>query len=89
MSSELRQFVRICTYIVLVFCALIDGGLGEEAISGCCDVGHSANGHLFFPGPEPELWPWIVVFILVQGALVFAVFRLRDRKAQLSILVKN
>jgi hypothetical protein len=31
-------------------------------------------------GPEPELWPWIYGFILLQGLLVLALFRLRDPK---------
>ena len=50
-SKESRKLARFCVYFVLAFCILADGGLGEGAISGCCDVGYlSKNGTWSMPG---------------------------------------
>jgi len=80
-ARQTRKFVRSCIWVVLTCCVLLDGALGEGAISGCCDVGYiDANGHFALPGPEPGLWPWIIGFILLQGALITALLRLRDKE---------
>jgi hypothetical protein len=66
---------------------MFDGLLGEAAISGVGDVGYmTANGTWSWPGPEPELWPWIIGFILLQAALILALLRLRDPKHPLELL---
>ncbi len=36
----MRQLARFCIWVILVICLLLDGALGEAAISGCCDVGY-------------------------------------------------
>lgn len=74
----MRRFARICIGITLGFCMLIDGALGEAAISGCCDVYYlDAEGRIVLPRPDPKLWLPIVVFVLLQGALVLGFIRLR------------
>jgi hypothetical protein len=80
-SKATRKFVRLCLLVVLVFCAILDGAMGEGAISGYGDVGNqNANGIWSLPGPDPSLWQWIAAFILIQGALIVAFFRLRDAR---------
>ena len=60
---------------------LLDGALGEGAISGCCDVGYiDANGHFALPGPDPGFWPWIVGLVCLQGMLILALIRIREPK---------
>ena len=76
-SPDLRKFVRACIWLALACCLMVAAGLGEAAISGCCDVGYWKNGRVVFPGPEPELWLPICLFVIVQGVLVFALIRLR------------
>jgi hypothetical protein len=77
-SEESRKLAHSCIYVVLAFSALCDGGLGEGAISGCCDVGYVRNPTWGLVGTQPELWPWIAGFIVLQAMLILAVFRLRD-----------
>jgi hypothetical protein len=62
---------------------MIDSGMGEAAISGCCDVigSHMNPDGTFtfsFPSPEPALWPWIFGFIVIQALLILAIIRLRE-----------
>jgi hypothetical protein len=75
----MRQFVRSCLWITFACCVILDGAMGEAAISGYGDVGHwNTTGTWSFPGPNPELWPWIAGLVLLQGSLIVALFRLRE-----------
>jgi len=65
MEPETRKLVRTCVWIALVITGHMDAGLGEIAISGCCDVGTWKDGKLFFPGPEPEFWLPISILIFI------------------------
>lgn len=68
--------MRHLDYPRLLF--LVDGALGEAAISGVGDVGSLENGRWSLPRAQPELWFPIVGFLLFQGFLIFALLRLRE-----------
>ena len=86
MSKLTRKFLRRCVWFILIVCVLFDGALGESAISGydCCGY-QNPDGTWSFPGPEARLWPWICGFILIQGALILAIIRLRDKEQTRSL----
>ena len=80
-GTKSRKFARRFVWAILACCFIVDGTLGEAAISGSGDVGQlDANGTFSFPGPEPELWRWIAGFVFFQGILVLALIRLREPK---------
>jgi len=90
MSELTRKFVRRCVWSVLVVCVVFDAALGEAAISGSGDVGYQkADGTWSFPGPDPTLWRWIVGFILIQGAFILAIIRLRDKEQPRSLFLSQ
>jgi hypothetical protein len=69
---------------------MLDGAMGEAAISGYGDVGYlSADGTWHFPGPDPTLWPWICALTLVQGGLALTIIRLRDPRDPNGTLIAN
>ena len=88
MHPGTRRLVRSCIWVALGCCLILDGALGEAAISGVGDVGYfDESGYFKFPGPEPRLWLPIAGFIVLQGILIFGLIRLRETKdAGLSIL---
>ena len=88
MSKLSRKFARRCVWFILFLCVMFDGLLGESAISGYGDVGYQrADGTWSFPGPDPTLWPWIFGFILIQGVLILAIIRLRDKERPQSLFI--
>lgn len=80
MSKPLRTLLRCGIWLLMACCAVLDGVLGEAAISGYgCLIYWDAAGNLILPQPRPELWVPILGLILVQGLLVVALIRLRER----------
>lgn len=77
MEAERRHGISVVIWILLAICLLIDGGLGEVAISGCCDVGFVKDGNWAMPEAKPELWFPAFVFVLAQGAMIAALIHLR------------
>ena len=73
----MHKIARGCLWVLLGCCAIIDGGLGEAAISGCCDVASVENGVWQLPGPMPELWLPIAAFVLFQGILIALLIRMK------------
>ena len=87
-DPELRRIVRFSIWIVLGLCFLLDGALGEYAITGGSrDVVYPDDQGQF---PPPAAVPWIpiAIFVLVQGILVFAQIRLRKPKDSPASLIR-
>lgn len=80
MQSEWRKIIGAVIWVLLVFCLVVDGALGETAISGCCDVGFVREGTWGVPEAEPELWFPAFGFVLAQGAMITALIRLRPER---------
>lgn len=78
MDAATRKLVVRMMWVALVCCLMVDGALGEGAISGCCDVAiRRTNGEYLLPGPEPKLWIPIAGMQLIQGILIAVLIRLR------------
>jgi hypothetical protein len=76
MDSRERMALKAILWTLLACCGLIDGALGEAAISGCCDVvAGSGDGGWIAPRPQPEIWPWLGLFVAFQALLIFATLR--------------
>jgi hypothetical protein len=87
MSQSSRKLLRRISWLALACCGLLDGALGEAAISGCCDVFFmDESGKIIWPRPEPELWLPIIGFVVIQGFLILALIRLRESEQTPSIL---
>jgi hypothetical protein len=65
---------------------ILDGGLGEMAISGCCDVALNGYGRWVLPGPEPKFWIPIGCLIVFQAVMIAALIRLRPEPRAAYIL---
>ena len=88
LSQPTRRLIRFCIWTILVLSAIVDGGLGEAAISGSGHVGMwDAQGHIVFPSAQPELWLQIMGFILFQGVLVAVLIGLREPKVVASSIL--
>jgi hypothetical protein len=90
MLSTLREIARRCAWIILALSLILDGAMGEAAISGYGDVGYlTSDGRFSHPGPDPSLWPWIAGLILVQAGLILAIIRLQTPSLALSLRLRN
>lgn len=79
MSSSRRKEIRGWIWIALAFLLPSDGLAGENAISpaGCC-FGYDTFGRLIATRTWAEAWMPIIVLVLVQALLIFALLRLRE-----------
>ena len=65
-------------WVVLGISIILDGALGDYAISPGGDVIYfDANGQWIAPKPSPAVWISITGFVLLQGVLILAQIRLR------------
>ena len=81
LHQVLRQLVKSGIWVALCFCLILDGEMGEGAISGYGDVFYlDEHGRFTLPGREPKLWFLIAGLILFQGVLIFTLIRLRRQE---------
>ena len=68
---------------MLFLCLTLTGSMGEAAISGVGDILYiHEHGRFAIPAAEPALWFPIAGLILVQGILIFALIRLREKSTE-------
>lgn len=90
MGIGVRQVVRRYIWALLAVTLLLDAGLGEAAISGCCDVFPlDRYGRWESSYTEPALWLPVGGLILSQSILVLALIRLRPKPTQISVVRGN
>jgi hypothetical protein len=79
MSSSQRKEYRGWIWTVLAFTFLWDGSVGENAISpGVCWIGYDYYGRLIATRSWADAWLPVIVLVLVQALLIFALIRLRE-----------
>ena len=79
------MLLRRGIWFILACCAVLDGVLGEAAISGYEHAAFvRADQKWAFPQAQPELWLPIMGFVAIQGFLVFVLIRLRHADSRIS-----
>lgn len=86
MDNQSRGLARAIVTSMLILCGLVDGMLGELAISGpdTCII-PVVNGRWVPPTGDPTAWPWIALFVVFQGVLVCLRIRFGETSSMISL----
>jgi len=88
MSEAPRYFLRVFIWVALVCSFLVDGAIGDYAITGG-DVIRVVDGRWASPGGDPSMWAWAGGFVIAQGLLILALIRLRTPRAPIIFLANH
>lgn len=87
MLAGFRKFGGVCAWTLLACTDIFDARLGENAISGGDLMEINKDG--YHKSPERDLWLPIGGLVLVQGALILALIRLRPHPVRESFIPRG